>query len=78
MGKTPRSVSHLPSCPIVESYRLREVERKLDALDVQPSLPDPICEAADAAKRADLEGERKRLRKRLDRYLDKTPSQPVK
>jgi len=71
MGRAPKNLSHLPSCPIVESYRLAEVEKKLSTLDVQPSLPDPVCEAADAAKRKDLEAERARLRKRLDSYLDK-------
>jgi hypothetical protein len=72
MGRQAKTVSHLPSCPIVEGYRLREVEKKLDKLGEQMSLPDPILEEADSAKRVELEAERKRLRKRLDRYLDKS------
>jgi hypothetical protein len=74
MGRPAKNVSHLPSCPIVESYRLAEVERKLDRLGVQSALPDPILEAVDADKKKDLEAERNRLRKRLARYLDNAPA----
>lgn len=71
VGKKAKQVAHSARCPIVESYRLAEVERKLEALDVLVPLPDPILEAADAEKRRDLMNERERLRKRLDSYLDK-------
>ena len=74
VGRKPKTMNHEARCPIVESYRLAEVERKLDKLGGQPSLPDPILEAIDAETRKDLEAERARLRKRLDSYLDKSPS----
>lgn len=70
VGRERKKLSHLPSCPIVEAHNLRAVEAKLERLDEQPALPDPICEAQDAALRAELQASRKRLRKRLERYVD--------
>jgi hypothetical protein len=74
MGRPAKNVSHLPSCPIVESYRLAEVERKLRKLAEQPTFEEQIMTDLDVEKRKDLEGERNRLRKRLARYLDNAPA----
>jgi hypothetical protein len=70
MGRPPANISHTAQCPIVESYRLAEVERKLSKLGEQPTFDDPMMKTLEVDKLKDLEGERNRLRKRLARYLD--------